>query len=112
MNCCDCDGDDGDDHGWRLIIVAFSFAPLVRATHGVHWQSYLDSLKKRFANTEEVKKVSKHQHLPKALHNAKKRKVESVDKARRKDMNRRKYTKPEDRHDVKEKAAAVVQVVD
>ena len=51
-------------------------------------------------------------HLPKALHNAKKRKSEAVEKERRKDKNRRKYTKEEDRVDIKEKAASVVKVVD
>jgi len=44
--------------------------------------------------------------------NSKKRKVEAVDKQRRKDKNRRKYTKPEDRVDIKEKSAAVVEVED
>ncbi len=51
-------------------------------------------------------------HLPKTLHKARKRKVEQVEKARRKDTNRKKHSKPETHVVVKEKASAVVKVVD
>ena len=75
-------------------------------------QAYLNSLKQRFSDTKEIKKISRHRHLPKALHNAKKRRADAIEKVRRKDKNRRKYTKVEDRVDVKEKEASIVKVVD
>ena len=74
--------------------------------------AYAESLKRRFANTAVVKKISRHQHLPKALHNANKRRNVQVEKVRRKEKNRKKHTRAEDHVEVKEKAAAVVKVVE
>ncbi|EKX50159.1 hypothetical protein GUITHDRAFT_135342 [Guillardia theta CCMP2712] len=55
---------------------------------------YLDKLKDRFKETADVKRISRHRHLPKAILKATKLKGIIKDSKKRKENNVRKHSKP------------------
>lgn len=68
---------------------------------------YYDSLKKRYASVPEVRKIAKHQHVPRTIVKAKKRKQEEETKEKRKLRNINLHSKEEHKPEAERKRPIV-----
>jgi WD repeat and SOF domain-containing protein 1 len=55
---------------------------------------YQDTLKKRFKNLPEIRRIARHRHIPKPLYKAAQKKKTMLESIHRKEENERKHTKP------------------
>ncbi|KAG9509422.1 Cytohesin-1 [Fragariocoptes setiger] len=53
-----------------------------------------ETLKKKFANHPEIKRISRHRHVPRHVYHARKEKREMLDSRKRKEANRRAHSRP------------------
>lgn len=56
--------------------------------------NYADSLKEKFANHPQVKRIARHRHVPKHILNAQNEIRTIKEKSKRKEGNRRAHSKP------------------
>ncbi|KAI5291579.1 rRNA-processing protein sof1 [Ascosphaera aggregata] len=82
--------DDGNIRLWRTN--ASSRAGVKSAQQRQALQ-YADTLKKRYAHMPEIKRISRHRHVPKAVKKAGEIKNEEIKAIKRRDENRRKNSK-------------------
>jgi len=55
---------------------------------------YSDSLKRKIKRHPEVKRIARHRYLPKTIYKERVKQKEMLDSQRRKENNRRMYSKP------------------
>lgn len=67
---------------------------------------YNDALKDRYKHLKEIKRISRHRHVPKAIKKAKSMALEIKQREVQKDQNRRKHAKPNSipQHNERQKA--------
>ncbi|KAL1420590.1 hypothetical protein MTO96_023987 [Rhipicephalus appendiculatus] len=55
---------------------------------------YQDKLKERFRQHPQVRRIARHRHVPKHIHNAQKEKQAMLASQKRKEANRRAHSRP------------------
>ncbi|KAG0220665.1 rRNA-processing protein sof1, partial [Mortierella sp. GBA43] len=72
---------------------------------------YSEKLKEKFSHLPEIKRISRHRHVPKVIKNAQKKKTLMLNSRKAKEENVRKHTKPENRKErIPERTKAIVAV--
>lgn len=73
--------------------------------------NYSEKLKEKFQHHPQIKRIARHRHLPKAIFNQSKELRVMKEARRKKEMNRRKHSKPGSVPFVSEKRKHIVAVV-
>lgn len=77
-----------------------------------HSIAYRESLKEKFNNLPEIKRIRRHHHVPKAIKNATEKKQIMREARARKDANRRKHSKPGSHPHVPMKKRQIIKEID
>jgi WD repeat and SOF domain-containing protein 1 len=99
--------DDGNIRVWKSNA---SEKMGVKTPREIAHLNYADKIKERYGHLPEIKRISRHRYLPKAIDNARKKKHVMVQSAKRKEENRRKHSKPGAVPHVSEKKKHIVGV--
>eukprot|EP00300_Choanocystis_sp_HF-7_P042860 c9533_g1_i2.p1 GENE.c9533_g1_i2~~c9533_g1_i2.p1 ORF type:complete len:374 (-),score=96.48 c9533_g1_i2:18-1139(-) len=101
-----------DDHNIRLW-KANASAPIRQVTGAEKRKlEYGDKLKERYQHVPEISRILKHRHLPRQIHNSKRRLQTMSDAAKKKLDNRRKHSKPGTVQPVPERKKHVTKVIE
>lgn len=83
--------DDGNVRLWRTVASERSGPKTTRERNKLE---YDEKLKQRFANMPEIRRISRHRHLPGAVKTAKDIKRIEIDSIKKKEANMRRHAKP------------------